>query len=37
VGEEAGVKTTETMDMNRVEGRRSMGKVAIDSDARYLH
>jgi hypothetical protein len=35
VGQEAGGKTTDTMNKNRIEGRRWLGKGAMDSDARY--
>ena len=33
--EEAGGKTTDTMNKNRIEGRRWLGKGAMDSEARY--
>ena len=33
--EEAGGKTTDTMNKNRIQGRRWLGKGAMDSDARY--
>lgn len=35
MGQEAGGKTTDTMNKNRIQGRRWLGKGAMDSDARY--
>lgn len=35
MGEEAGGKTTDIMNKNRIQGRRWLGKGAMDSDARY--
>jgi hypothetical protein len=35
VGQEAGGKTTDIMNKNRIQGRRWLGKGAMDSDARY--
>ena len=35
MGQEAGGKTTDTMNKNRIQGRGWLGKGAMDSDARY--
>ena len=35
MGQEAGGKTTDTMNKNRIEGRRWLGKGAMDSEAQY--
>ncbi len=35
MGQEAGGKTTDIMNKNRIQGRRWLGKGAMDSDTQY--